>query len=396
MNHAAFQRREGHAGDRLRRRIAASHKRLRDLRIGKSIHALIDEARSPYLQKFQPPKTSHAPEKQIQHVVNDSRPTSATLKEAEIVEPVPAPPEPERARTIESIAKLQVDASVRSRVEALQSINKPPEVLTINQPIAAREQEEADLASLFHKTLSRIVSEPASPAGQKTRRRAPGITGQAWAEMGEEGKTYNMYQAQGRPKETYVKVEKWHRDMVWRQKFDFFDRHIAKEVAIAMSPKKQDSRVGTPETNAGQRATSRPTSRDSSSGRPFSRGSNGAKMSGRPDSKSSSRRPDSRGSSRNQRATTPPGPLGSLQNSASAPTLRSAAVSRSAQERSIFESGATMLSLGLDEIKYYDGDDVLMHEDILHCSNPKLFPLQEHKKLFPVTKIPDLRPVSAG
>jgi len=41
--------------------------------------------------------------------------------------------------------------------------------------------------------------------------------------------------------------------------------------------------------------------------------------------------------------------------------------------------------------EYYEGDDLFMHEDILHTSNPKLFPLREgHSRPFPMLQLADV------
>jgi len=368
MNHAAFQRREGHAGDRLRRRIAASHYRLHHLRLGKSICAVIDEA-----QKYQPSKTKHAPQKD--NAVSVSRPTTApTAIDDSEEDREPVPSDVERPRTVESIAVLQVDASAKSRTDALQSITKPPQVDAINGVITRREQAEADMGKIFEKRLGRMASEPTSPARP---RRDPGLRGQGWFETGEESR--KAPQDRSKPKEMFVKVEKWHRDMVWRQKFDFFDRQIGKQIQESIPPKD----TGTPDANVFKRSptsrpvsrdTKRPVSRNSSSGRPRSSGSSAPKTSGRPDSRSSTR---------NQHAGTAPGPLGPLQASASAPQLNRNTTAWLSPGLNAM-SGATLMSLGFDEIKYYEGDELLMHEDILHSSNPRLFPLRGHEKLFPL------------
>jgi len=39
--------------------------------------------------------------------------------------------------------------------------------------------------------------------------------------------------------------------------------------------------------------------------------------------------------------------------------------------------------------EYYGGNELSMHEDILHCSNPHLFPLRQHShnKPFPLQSL---------
>eukprot|EP00439_Symbiodinium_sp_Y106_P026144 s5095_g3.t1 len=47
--------------------------------------------------------------------------------------------------------------------------------------------------------------------------------------------------------------------------------------------------------------------------------------------------------------------------------------------------------------EYYEGDDLFMHEDILHTSNPKLFPLREgHSRPFPMLQLADAIAASEG
>eukprot|EP00747_Dinoflagellata_sp_TGD_P166798 gnl/TRDRNA2_/TRDRNA2_190151_c0_seq1.p1 gnl/TRDRNA2_/TRDRNA2_190151_c0~~gnl/TRDRNA2_/TRDRNA2_190151_c0_seq1.p1 ORF type:complete len:415 (-),score=67.39 gnl/TRDRNA2_/TRDRNA2_190151_c0_seq1:427-1671(-) len=49
---------------------------------------------------------------------------------------------------------------------------------------------------------------------------------------------------------------------------------------------------------------------------------------------------------------------------------------------------AAQQELGDVRDEYYGGDDVFMHEDILHCSNPRLFPLRPNNgKLFPLPSL---------
>lgn len=364
MNHAAFQRREFHASDRLRKRISASNQRTRDVRLGKSIHAVIHETQRnrKFLKHGSPTASStKCPEDREVRPVVVSRPSSAAASEPEQPkEHAPASSEPERPRTVESIALLQVDASAKARANALAKIITPPKVAVSNSQIDRREQEEMHMGRVFQKCLARVCESP-SPGSAIQRRQQ--MTRHAWGEQ--EGGPHSQLE---KPQETYVKVEKWHRDMVWQQKFDFFYRQIQEEIGAAAQERPAsrgaapDLAPTSPSPDRLPRAASAPRI-GGGGGRPLS---SGASPSSPARVASASRFPTLR---------MPKGNVHVLSGPAASSTT-------------VKESAANLLNLGVDEMRYYNGDEVLMHEDILHCSNPRLFPLRDHGRAFPLCAAP--------
>jgi len=72
--------------------------------------------------------------------------------------------------------------------------------------------------------------------------------------------------------------------------------------------------------------------------------------------------------------------------------ITAAGMARPVATRSLLQASASMpaLSQELAEIRdqYYGGDEVLLHEDVLHTSNPQLFPLRPgHGRPFPLRSL---------
>jgi len=167
-----------------------------------------------------------------------------------------------------------------------------------------------------------------------------------------------------RPAPTYVaKVERFHRHMirkeVWGQKFNFIYRQVQQE--LADSEEQEDTLGGTMGSAGGTQSVTFSTVQ-----------------------------------SRRSRAQTPtvsmpPTPAAgpsALRRQISTSTPRAAfltehpvgdspsSVARSVRPSTSLPSLIINQHLSMVQQEYYGGDDLLMHEDILHSSNPRLFPLR--------------------
>lgn len=156
----------------------------------------------------------------------------------------------------------------------------------------------------------------------------------------------------------YPKIERFHRPMlqreIFRQKFDFLYRKIKDEVDDELSSMAVEDTSAQNTTQLAENSEGSPTVPTSAQLGPCT----------------------SRVLHRRRRA------MGRGRGSAPGRTMKRAA-SAPGGRRSNCQGLA-----GVYE-EYYEGDDVLIHEDVLHCSNPRLFPLRDlrHSRPFPVTSL---------
>lgn len=222
---------------------------------------------------------------------------------------------------------------------------------------------------------------------------------------------------QRKPQSSCVVVDRRNRKMlqhaVWKQKFEFLYGQVMGEEALnagseaptlAAGPaehekKRRPSALMIKSGGEGDekcRAGSRPSSRQGSpsSSRPGSRLSHS-----RPGSRLSHSKPGCRLQLREHAEEDFPFPSASLVPSASVPSVRLAFATwtqpklrRVSGQPSIpailrSDSSVKLLTQDLVQVRddYYGGDELLMHEDILHSANPELFPLRRGTgKAFPL------------
>lgn len=156
----------------------------------------------------------------------------------------------------------------------------------------------------------------------------------------------------------YPKIERFHRPMlqreIFRQKFDFLYRRIKDEVDDEESSAAADETGGT----VAPAATADLTIQAASTRQSFCQSRATLHR----------RRRNSRGGG--------PAPGRPMQRAASAPGGKRSAPLHCQGLTGVYD-------------EYYEGNDLLIHEDVLHCSNPRLFPLRDpgHSKPFPITNL---------
>lgn len=185
----------------------------------------------------------------------------------------------------------------------------------------------------------------------------------------------------------YVKVERWHRDMVWRQKFDFLDTTIRHDLAEEDKEAKAKEAMNSAAIADGTVDGARPQTADTAGGGVGTLGAS-AGAAGSTLARGGTGTlslPNLSGSEQQRPATVPTNVGGgrrpqSRQGKKLGKQVQSSVSLRPASGREgLMLQGALALPLEWSR-GYYEDDEVLVSEDILHCTNPKLFPLRPYHK----------------
>mmetsp|Transcript_60907 Transcript_60907/g.145157 ORF Transcript_60907/g.145157 Transcript_60907/m.145157 type:complete len:349 (+) Transcript_60907:137-1183(+) len=178
---------------------------------------------------------------------------------------------------------------------------------------------------------------------------------------------------------TYVaKVERFHRHMirkeVWGQKFNFIYRQVQKEILDASSEQQDlDNTTNTALGGTFGSTTGGTTSVNVSNVLQLSRRRTQTPTPSMPPT------PSAPNMSARRKMSTPRHAFTQSQNSNSEQLVP---VESAPHSRQSVRPSTSLPSLIIDQHlsvvrqEYYGGDDLLMHEDILHSSNPRLFPLR--------------------
>mmetsp|Transcript_34587 Transcript_34587/g.83451 ORF Transcript_34587/g.83451 Transcript_34587/m.83451 type:complete len:348 (-) Transcript_34587:158-1201(-) len=202
-----------------------------------------------YLRKNQAPPETEAAEEE----------TSGSMRQLRIQSFNKNP-----AKHLPAVAQLQLKAHENLGRDVLRRMRSSPNVQTQNEIIDFREHQERDLETILEASIARVQAEfpnrrPNTVSSEASHRSRPteanDVSGSRKLHDSDPWRHQALY---------LTKVEPWHRDLVWSQKFDCLDQH-AKELIDAAGDivlddqTKLESAAGSPRPRAGQAQVSKPT-----------------------------------------------------------------------------------------------------------------------------------------